>query len=442
MVLKPDRKLSRQPNNLPDRPSQPVYQQQVVLGIAGQIAGTCATISFALAGIVALACAYSFGRLGATYPTAGGPVEFLVRGFGDGTFAGGFNILLWIGYIFALALYARAFGAYGTELLHVENTLLWRHILASGVIVLFTMINFLGAEAVGKSEFTIVAIKVAILLLFIGVGAAFVKPVAMKPDSEPASILYGAGIVFLAYEGFGLITNAGADMKHVHKNLPRALLLSVIITMVIYIGVVLVVLGNLPVEKVVEAKEYALAAAAEPFLGKTGFTIVAIAAVFSTASAINATLYGGANVSYIISRYGSLPPIFARKVWDRAREGLFITAGLVLVIANLIDLSGIAMLGSAAFLIVYGAVNAAHLRLRKETNGNAFVIWFGLLGCIATFIVLTIYEIGHSLQTLIILAIIVALCFAGEATYRHFLRRIISARGEEEREHDEEAQDS
>ena len=88
-----------------------------ILGLACQIAGNAVYISFIIAGIVALLSTYSYAKLGVKYPSAGGPVEFLVRGFGAGILSGGFNILLWIGYVFALALYAKAFGAYAKTFL-------------------------------------------------------------------------------------------------------------------------------------------------------------------------------------------------------------------------------------------------------------------------------------------------------------------------------------
>jgi len=88
-----------------------------ILGVAAQVSGNALYISFIIAGGVALLSTYSFARLGATFPTAGGPVEFLIKGLGDGILSGGFNILLWVGYIFALSLYAKAFGAYAATLL-------------------------------------------------------------------------------------------------------------------------------------------------------------------------------------------------------------------------------------------------------------------------------------------------------------------------------------
>lgn len=91
-------------------------------------------------------------------------------------------------------------------------------------------------------------------------------------------------------------------MRDPGKTLPKALYLSVLITMTIYLLVSTTVIGNSTIPEIVRARDYALAEATKPFLGNLGFTIMAVAAIFSTSSAINATLYGGANVSYIMAK--------------------------------------------------------------------------------------------------------------------------------------------
>ena len=401
-----------------------------ILGISAQISGHAMYISFIIAGLIALLCSYSYAKLGSTYPSAGGPVEFLVKGFGDGVLSGGFNVLLWIGYIFALALYAKAFGGYAMTFLPVNTPGLWLNVFVTMIILVFTGINFIGAKVVGKSEIVIVATKVSILLLFVITGLFFIDPSKLAFSNLPqtTNIFFGAGIVFLAYEGFGLITNTAEEMEKPKKTLPKALYLAVIITMIIYILVSLTVLGNLPISDIINAKDYALAAAAEPFLGQIGFTFIAIAALFSTSSAINATLYGGANVSYTIAKHGELPKIFERKIWGKSTEGLFITSAIVIIFANFLELDGIAMLGSASFLLIYGAVNIGHLKLYKETGANIILIIASIVSCIVFFSVLTYYVLYNSPITLFLLLFLVTGCFFFEWIYRKITKRIIKTR--------------
>ncbi|WP_407282312.1 APC family permease [Methanolobus sp. WCC1] len=401
-----------------------------IFGTATQISGNAVYISFIIAGAIALLSTYSYAKLGVRYPSAGGPVEFLIHGFGDGILTGALNLLLWTGYIFGLALYAKGFALYALTLVPVASTGLWTNIFATLIIVIFTAVNFIGAKAVGKSELFIVSIKVGILLLFAVSGLFFIEPSNLSISEFPSTsnILFGAGIVFLAYQGFGLITNAAEDMVDPKKTLPRALYLSVIIVICIYVLVSITVIGNLSISTISTAKDYALAAAAQPFLGNSGFTIMAIAALFSTSSAINASLYGGANVSYLIAKEGELPAFFERKVWNRSTEGLFITSGLVILCINLLNLEGISMIASASLLVIYVAVNASHLRLVAETGAKRYLIGASLLSSIVFFVILVYYEILNSITTLVVFAFVLALCFIVEWAYRNYSSRILKTR--------------
>ena len=401
-----------------------------IFGTATQIAGNAVYVSFIIAGLVALLGTYSYAKLGVRYPSAGGPVEFLVRGFGDSVLSGGLNLLLWTGYIFGLALYAKGFSFYAMTFMPAGSAAIWSNIYATAIIIVFTAINFIGSRAVGRSEFFIVSIKVGILMIFAFAGMFFIKPgnLAVINFPKTPNILFGAGIVFLAYQGFGLITNAAEDMDDPTKTLPKALYLSVLIVICIYVLVSLAVIGNLSISEISTAKDYALAAAAKPFLGVVGFKIMAIAALFSTSSAINASLYGGANVSYLIAREGELPVFFERKVWKRSTEGLFITSGLVILCTNLLNLEKIGMLASASLLVIYVAVNSAHLRLYGETGAKPYLIWASLLSSLIFFGILVYYELLHSIITLIAFAGILILCFIVEWVYRKCSGRMLKTR--------------
>src|SRR5204863_2309624 len=162
--------------------------------------------------------------------------------------------------------------------------------------------NAFGARFMGRWETLIVAVKVAILVLFAAVGLWFIRPGYLSPElwPETSSILFGAGVLFIGYEGFGLVTNAAADMRDPKKMLPRALYTSVLLVIALYLAVSLTVTGNLSDYEIEQTRDYALAKAAKPSLGQFGFRLIAIAALFSTASAINATLFGSANVCYMI----------------------------------------------------------------------------------------------------------------------------------------------
>jgi amino acid transporter len=398
-----------------------------ILGVVAEAAGNAMWLAFAMGGVVALLSTYSYARLGAVFPSAGGAVHFLVKGFGDGILAGGINLFMWAGYIISLALYASAFGSYAATFFTDQPSELLLKSLAVGSVVVLTVVNAFGAKWMGRSETFIVAVKVAILIVFACAGLWFIEPSYLSPKSWPGvqSILFGSGVLFIGYEGFGLVTNAAGDMANPRKLLPRALYVSVLIVIVIYLSVSLTVSGNLTAAEIEKARDYALAEAARPFLGEFGFRLVAVAALFSTASAINATLFGSANVCYMIARDGELPTDLSRTQWQQATGGLLLTAALVVAITLLFDLAGIAMMGSAAFLLVYAAVNAGHLRILKQTGANAPIVWLSLLTCLAMFVVLAQYTYQQEPAALAALAIIAGASLAVEAVYRALTKRTI-----------------
>jgi amino acid transporter len=398
-----------------------------ILGVVAHVAGSAMWLSFAIGGVVALLSTYSYARLGATFPSAGGAVHFLVKSFGDGILAGGLNLFMWAGYIISLALYAAAFGHYAATFFTTTPSALFVKSLAIGAVLVLTIVNAFGAKIMGRSETFIVAVKVAILVLFAAVGLWFVKPANLSPEMWPdfKSILFGAGVLFIGYEGFGLITNAAGDMDDPHKMLPRALYTAVILVIIIYLAVAVTVTGNLTNDQIAAATDYALAEAARPFLGELGFRLIAIAALFSTASAINATLFGSANVCYMIAKDGELPSGLSRTEWKQLTGGLLLTSILVIVVTLAFDLSGIAMMGSAAFLLVYATVNAGHLLVLKQTGANAAIVWLSLITCLIVFAMLAVYTYQQQPLAIAALVIIAVVSFIAEAAYRGMTGRKI-----------------
>jgi len=313
-----------------------------ILGVVASVAGAAMPVSFAVGGVVALFAAYSYVMLGKRFPSVGGAVTFLVRGFGDGPVAGTLNIFQYLAYVIAIALYAHGFAAYAQTFIALPG-----QVWAVGVVVVFTAVNFIGSRVMGRAESVIVIIKVAILVVFIVAAALALTPAGeqqLAPSnwSDTMALLTGAGLIFVGYEGFGLITNASGNMRRPSWELPRAIYIAIAIVIVIYLCVAAGVVSNVPFDELRNLGDAALAVAAEPALGNVGFTLVAVAALLSTASAVNATLFGAANISYQISKNGDLPTPFSRELWGRDVEGLFITAGLVLVFVLLFPLSAVA----------------------------------------------------------------------------------------------------
>jgi amino acid transporter len=401
-----------------------------VLGLAVQLAHGGTPVAFALAGVVALLTTYSYAKLSVAYPSRGGTVTFLDRAFGAGMFMGTLNVLLWLSYVVMLSLYALAFGSYGATFLPTAWHATGKHLLISLSVIFITGLNLFNAEVIGKAENWIVGLKVAILSLFVGVGLAGIKiaPIAPGAWSPPLQLVAGGMIIFLAYEGFELIANTAHDVRNGARTLPRAYYVAVGFVIALYVLVSLVTVANLPVDKIVAAKDYALAEAARPFLGQTGFTLIAIAAMLSTASAINATLYGASRLSYCIARDGELPAKLERKVWRQPLEGLLITAGLTLFIANAFDLTSVSTLGSAGFLLIFAAVNAANARRALETKSRGWISAAGAVACLAALSALVWQTARTGPMKLWVLAAMIAVAVMVEGGYR-LAKREIRLRG-------------
>ena len=154
-------------------------------------------------------------------------------------------------------------------------------------------INLISSSFVSRSEAIIVAIKLSLLVLIIVSGFSYIDTTRLSPVhwGSAISIISACMIIFVAYEGFELIANAAKEIKNPEQNLPRAFYSSVIIVIFLYILISLVTVGNVSEDVLLKAQDYALAVAAKPALGDIGFKIVAIAALLSTFSAINATIY-------------------------------------------------------------------------------------------------------------------------------------------------------
>ncbi len=390
-----------------------------VLGLAVQLAHGGTPAAFVLAGVVALLTTYSYVKLSLTLPSQGGTVTFLNKAFGAGLTTGALNVLLWLSYVVMLSLYAYAFGSYGAALMPGGGAL-EKHLAISAVIVLATGLNSIGSKVLGEAETWIVGVKVAILLFFVAVGLFGLDPSRLAPAAwtGPAQLFSGGMIIFLAYEGFELIANTAGDLGDPERTLPRAYYSAVLFVIVLYVLVAAVSVGNLPVPQIVAAKDYALAEAARPFLGQAGFTLIAIAALLSTASAINATLYGAARLSYVIAKDGELPEMLEHKIWSKPLEGLFLTAILTLLVANLFDLSSISTMGSAGFLLIFGAVNAANLRMADRTGSNRWIPLAGLGACAVALAALLWHTWTTSPARIFVLAAMVVLSVAIEGAYR------------------------
>ena len=390
-----------------------------VLGTAVAFAHGGTPVSFLFAGIVALLTAYSYAKLSVTYPSQGGTVIYINQAFGVDLLTGTVNLMLWLSYLVTLALYAAAFGSYGATFFSDTPSPWLKHIIISIGIILPTLINLFNADIVSKAETFIVGVKIALLAVVVVFGARYVDVPRVSPAnwSDPLSLIAAGMVIFVAYEGFELISNTAQEVKNPRQTLPRAFFGSVILVVILYILVALVTVGTVSPDKVAQAKDYVLAEAAKPALGHIGFTLVALAALLATFSAINATIYGNARLGFSLAKDGELPEFLERKAWARPVYGVLLTAGLSLLLANLVDLTAIAVMGSAGFLIIFAAVNAANVKLAAETQGNRFVSSLGFFACVGALAALIYHTAEDNAHALWVVLGMIVVSFLFELVY-------------------------
>ena len=370
-----------------------------LLGEAGAVAGAAVWISFLIGGIVATLLGYVCVKLGVRYPSSGGLITYLIEGFGAGRLTG---IASWLGYSAAIvivcAMVAVSFGSYATSLFIGDNPgAAWDNIFTTALVLAMVAVNLVGAKFVARAQSLIVTGVLGVFAIFICVTIADINLDLLAFGGYPSlsKIVASVALTFFAYLGFNVITFTAGDLRDPAHDLPSAMYRALGVTSLTYVLIAVGVFGALTVTEVVGYGETAIAEAARPALGDAGFTVMAIAALLATAGATNATLYASSNLTGMLAKVRLFPAIFGAESRLGARAGLFITAGLVLVVANLVDLSAIASVGSAVALMIFLLVGVAGYRRRAETKSNTTIV---VLALAVTAIVLGFFAVD-TIQT-------------------------------------------
>jgi amino acid transporter len=349
-----------------------------LLGEAGAVAGAAVWLSFLIGGGVAMLLGYVCVKLGSRYPSSGGLITYLIVGFGRGRLVG---VASWLGYIAAIvivtAMVAVSFGSYATSLFVGQDaSSWWNHLFITALILLMVGVNLVGTKIVAVAQSFIVSGVLVVFGVFIWVTIFDVDWSKLSFSGYPAfsKVIASVALTFFAYLGFNVITFTAGDLKNPKRDLPRAMYGALSITTVVYVLIAIGVFGTLTVAQVIGYGETAIAEAARPALGDAGYTVMAVAALLSTAGATNGTLYASSNLTGMLAQEKLFPSVFGAGSRLGPKGGLVITGGLVLLVANLVDLSAIASVGSAVALMIFVLVGIAGYRRRKETGSNTVIV--------------------------------------------------------------------
>jgi amino acid transporter len=236
-------------------------------------------------------------------------------------------------------------------------------------------------------------------------------PSLLAPSKYPPfqDIISSVALTFFAFLGFGIITFTAKDLANPARQLPRAMYLALTIATVIYVAIALGVFGTLTVDKVISSGGTALAVAAEPTLGRAGYWLMTVTALFATAGATNAGLYPAQGLSERLAETGQFPLLMARKLGGRAPAGLLIQAAVCLVLAVVFKLDSIASIGSAVALVIFTMITAAHLRIRSETGAKLPMLVLAIVAAGAVFVTFVFTTLIHEPASIVTLLVIVAL---------------------------------
>lgn len=313
---------------------------------------------------------YSYSKLGMKYPDRGGAAKFLLKEFGDGLLAGGMNVFQYIGWIIAMALYATGFAEYACQLLGKSSSGWLGKAISIGIVIVVVAINIMGSKQVARAQMAIIAFELLILLSFVAVGLTklHVPTITSSNSGNIVGILSAAGLLYVTYEGFGVVTNAAGSMVNPKKQLPQGLFFSLGIVMVIYIVASVVVMMTLGVQCAVANQGHVLATAGKLVLGN----------------------------------------------W-----GLFITSLIVCIFVVIFPLSAVGEMASLAFLLVYAMVNLGHLRIAGQTGAKRWILICSVVLNLALFALLFIQTIlNHETLTWISVIALLIISFLVELAWR------------------------
>ncbi len=358
----------------------------VLTGIAAGIAGPSLILAFLFNGFLTYLTASAYAELGSAVPEAGGGYLWVKSAMGNyQAFLGGW--MSWFAHIVAGSLYSLGFGSY-LALLLLESHVIGHDIedlvakmTAIIIILIFSFINFLGSSETGKAGNIITLMKLMIIGVFIlsglyvilsNVNASLTHFDIFFPKGL-TNMLMAMGLTFIAFEGHEIIVQTGEEVINPRKNIPKAIFKSLMIVIPIYVLVSFVALGAIsssdqPTWQFLgENKELGLAEAARQFM-PLGITLLLFGGLISTLSALNATTYSSARVSFVMGRDRLLPESFGEvNRWRRTPHmALFASTLIMITVTVFLPIQTVAAAADVMFLLLFLQVNVSLLKIRKK----------------------------------------------------------------------------
>ena len=347
-------------------------------GQVAQLAGPLFPLAFIAGAVVTSFSAYSYIRMSNKWPSSGGIAMILQKCYGSGAIAAGAALLMALSMVIAESLVARTFATYVLRPFDIDGGPLVP-ILAVGVIVFAFLVNIAGNRSVGLFSLVMAAIKIGGIALF-GIAAIWSSGFSFSAASETPQTYGLTGFIasmafaILAFKGFTTITNSGSEITEPNRNVGRAITLSIGICVAVYLLVAFGVGSSLTIDQIVAARDYSLAEAAEPALGRTGFFLTVILAAVATASGVLASVFAVSRMLAMLTDMKMIPHSHFGMSGPIQRHTLVYTVVIASTLAVFFDLGRIASLGAFFYLIMDMVVHWGVFRYRRKDIGASGIV--------------------------------------------------------------------
>ena len=355
-----------------------------IFALTGQIAelaGPILPLAFIAGAIVTGFSAYSYIKMSNAWPSAGGIAMILQKAYGPTTIAAASALLMTMSMIINESLVARTFGAYTLQLFDVAKDSVLVPVLAVGLIVFAFVINISGNKIIGGVSKVAAVLKVGGILVFAGAalwasGLSFeAASSATTEQTGPAGFLAGVALAILAFKGFTTITNSGDEVQNPNKNVGRAIIASIGICVIVYLLVAFAVGSSLTLEEIIAAKDYALAEAAGPTLGRTGFYLTVLLAIVATSSGLIASIFAVSRMLAMLTDMKLIPHSHFGMPGRIRDHTLVYTVVIASLLTVFFDLSRIASLGAFFYLVMDILIHWGVFRaLRREIDAAGWIM--------------------------------------------------------------------
>lgn len=354
-----------------------------IFALTGQMAemtGPLFPLAFLSAAVIVAFSAYSYVKMSNAFPSAGGIGMYLHKAYGSTLPTAFHALLMYFSMVIAQSFLARTFGSYTVQLIEAGDQSLLVPGLGIGLLLVAFVINLSGNRLIEGVASFIGLVKIGGIVLFgvVGVWLADSLAVDFTPAtaaSTTSGFLAATALGILAFKGFTTITNSGSELKDPHRNVGRAITISIVLCVVIYSLVGLAVASNLSISEIIATKDYSLAAAAKPVLGKFGLWFTVVLAMMATAGGIIASIFAVSRMLAMLTEMKLVPHSHFGMPGPIQKHTLVYTVVLGLVLTAFFDLSRIAALGIIFYLIMDVAIHWGILRyLRQDIEAKAWVL--------------------------------------------------------------------